>query len=496
MKKIMIILGVIVLGWLGTTAYISNSFKGEFDQYIQTVNKLYASQGVYYKADVNSSFFTSDVKLEIHFDEKRLGKAITDVYANFIELPVKVEYKVEHGPIFYRDGFGIGFAKFNAEMKASEMLAGKFKENLVEAIPEDITLYLTEVLCFDKKLKMKMHSNAITLTENGEKVEIEPLVGSGLIDTKTLLGSFDITFPKMSVEGNGITAGITGTTLHVEMKDILGGKYLLGEGQFKIAKVTMEQDGLSKPVEMDFTMNFNTGREEGDYLMIAFDMQFNQEGLDQLDPTVNEIAKQANFAMKLHGLSPEALKKLEEVNQKQVEMTDTLYAMMMETDPSKAEAAQKRAEVAQETYMNTLTEAFRAMLVKDRTKMSASLDFTTKDDAKSSMSFSIGYVGEALTGSLEEMTAYLQTKPLEYLALDADLNFNEKHFALNPSPQEQQQAKMGLDMAVMQGFMSLENGIYSTKLEYKPKVLKINGQDKTQEILPMLEMSMAQGTMN
>jgi uncharacterized protein YdgA (DUF945 family) len=64
---------------------------------------------------------------------------------------------------------------------------------------------------------------------------------------------------------------------------------------------------------------------------------------------------------------------------------------------------------------------------------------------------------------------------------------------LNPSPEAQQQAKMGFDMAVMQGMMRFENGVYSTKLEYRPKVLKINGQDKSQEILPMLEMSLAQG---
>lgn len=496
MKKIIVFLVVVVLGWLGMTAYISSSFKGEFDQYVQRVNTLYASQGVNYKAEVTSSFFTSDVKLEVHFDEARLGKAVTDVYANFIKLPISIEYKVEHGPIFYKEGFGIGFAKFNAQLKASEMLVGELKEKLLETLPEDITLYLTEVLCFDKTLKMKMHSNAIALEENGEKVTMEPLVGSGVIDTQTLLGYFDVTLPKISVEGNGVTAMIQGTTMHVEMKDILAGKYLLGEGALKVAKMSIEQDGLSKPVEMDFTMNFKTEREEGDYLMLAIDLLFNQEGLEQLEPAANEIAKQINLSLQLNGFSPEALKKVEEINKKQVEMTDSLYAMMNETDPNKIEAAQKSVEAAQEAYMNTMVEAFKALLVKDRTKVGVGMDFTTKDNAKSHMSFSAGYVGEALQGSLEEMVAYLQTKPLEYLTLDVDMNINEKHFALIQSPQEQQQAKMGFDMAVMQGMMSLDKGIYSTKVEYEPKVLKINGQDKTQEVLPMLEMSMSQGAMN
>lgn len=496
MKKIIAIVGIIVLGWLGTTAYISSTFKGEMDQYVQRVNTLYASQGIHYKTEVKSSFFTSDVKLEIDFDKERLGKAITDVYAEFVALPMKVEYKVEHGPIFYRNGFGIGFAKFKAQMKASEMLAGEFKENLLKTIPEDITLYLTEVLCFDKKLKMKMHSNAITLTEEGEKVEIEPLVGSGVIDTDTLLGSIDVTFPKISVEGNGVAGTITDTSLHVDMKDILDGKYLLSEGTLKVAKVRIEEENLSKPVEMDFTINFKSEREEGDYLTVAIDMLLNQEGLEQFDPTVQEIASQVKFSLELNGFSVEALKKLETVNQKQVEMTDSLYAMMNETNASKIEAAQKSVEAAQEAYMSTLVDAMSALLVKDRTKVSAGVELMTADNAKSSVSFSAGYVGEALQGSLEEIVAYLQTKPLEYLTLNVDLDFNEKHLALNPSPQEQQQAKMGFDMAVMQGFMNLENGVYTTKMEYKPKVLKINGQDKTQEILPMLEMSMGQGAMN
>lgn len=492
MKRIMTVVGILVLGWLGATAYISSAFKSEFEQYLQRVNTLYASQGVQYKAEVESSLFSSDVKLEVNIDEERLGKAITDVYAEFIKLPIKVAYKVEHGPIFYRDGLGIGFAKFTAQMKASEMLAEESKEELLKVIPEDVTLYLTEVLCFDKQLKIALHSSAVTVEENGAKVEIAPLTGSGVIDTETLLGSFGITLPKISLEREGINAVMTGTTLHMDMKDMLGGKYLLGDGQFKIAKISMEQKELSKPVEMDFTMDFKTGREEGDYLMAEIAVQFNQVGLEQLDSTANGIVEQVNFSMKLQGISMDALQKFEAVNQKQLEMTDTMYAMMTETDPDKAEAALKRAETAQEEFMNATTEALKALLVKERTKVSATAEIS-KDNAKSSMRLSLGYVGEALNGSLEEMVAYLQAKPLEYLALDADLDFHEKHLALNPSPEAQQQAKMGFDMAVMQGMMNFEKGVYSTKLEYKPKVLKINGQDKSQEILPMLEMSLAQG---
>lgn len=492
MKRIMTVVGVFLLGWLGATAYISSAFKSEFEQYLERVNTLYASQGVNYKAEIESSFFTSDVKLEIDFDAEHIGNAAADIYAEFIKLPIKVEYQVEHGPIFYRDGLGIGFAKFTAQMKASEMLAGSLKEKILENIPEDITLYLTEVLCFDKQLKIAMHSNAVMIEENGVKVEIAPVIGSGMISTQTLLGSFDITLPKISLEREGINAVMTGTTLQMDVKDILAGKYLLGDGAFKIAKISMKQKGLSKPVEMDFAMDFKTEREAGDYLMAEIAVQFNQEGLEQLEPTTGGVAEQVNFSMKLQGISMDALQKVEAVNQKQMEMTDTMYGMMTETDPDKAEAALKRAETAQEDFIKATTEAFRALLVKERTKISAAADLT-KDDAKSSLSLSVGYVGETLNGSLEEMVAYLQAKPLEYLALDADLDFNEKHLALNPSPQAQQQAKMGFDMAVMQGMMNFENGVYSTKLEYKPKVLKINGQDKSQEILPMLEMSLVQG---
>lgn len=265
-------------------------------------------RGIHYKAEVESSFFTSDIKFEIHFDEDRFGKAMTDVYAEYLALPVTVEYKVEHGPIFYKNGLGIGFAKLNAEIKVSEMLAGKLKENFLETVPQDVTLSLAEVLCFDKMLKIEMHSSAIALEKDGEKVTIEPLVGNGLIDTETLFGSFDLTLPKMSVEGNGVIAMIKGTTMHVEMKDILAGKYLLGEGQLKVAKVNIQRDGLSKPVEMDFVAEVKTEREAGDYLMADIAMQFNQEGLEQLDPTANGIAEQVDFSMKLQGISMDALR--------------------------------------------------------------------------------------------------------------------------------------------------------------------------------------------
>lgn len=496
MKKTMAIVGVIVLGWLGVTAYISSTFKGEVDQYLESINRVSASQGIHYKAEVKSGFFTSDVTLVIDIDEERFGKDFSDVYADVVSLPVKLDYRVEHGPIFYKNGLGFGFAKFNTEVKASEILAEEPEADLLNAIPEDITFYLTEVLCFDKKLKINMHSNAITLTDNGEKIEMEPIVGNGVIDMKTLLGSLDITLPKITAEGNGLTAMIHGATLHIDMKELVDGKYLLNDVVFKVAKVNIQQDGLSKPVEMDFVAEVKTEREEGEFFMAVIDMQLNQEGLEQLSPKANEIAKQVNFSVKWNGISVKALRKIEEMNQKQTEMMDGLSTMMNETDQSKAAAAQQKAEVAQEAFLNTTKEALQALLVKDRTKVSVSIDLTTKDNARSKISVTAGYVGEALQGELEEIVAYLQRKPLEYLTLDVDIDFNEKHLALNPSPQAQQQAKMGFDRAVLQGMMNLENGIYSTKLEYEPKILKINGQDKSQEILPILEMSLGQGAMN
>ncbi|UFH59273.1 DUF945 family protein [Sulfurovum mangrovi] len=496
MKKIVTIAGVIVLGWLGLTAYISNVFKGEFEQYIERLNRVYASQGILYKTEVQSSFFTSDVKLEVHLDKDRLGKAAADVYAEFISLPVELEYKVEHGPVFYKDGFGIGFAKFNAEMKASEVVAGKLKENLLERVPEDITLHLTEILSFDKRLKVDMHSDAVTLIEKGEKVEIASLVGSGVVDIETLLGSFDVTLPKISLEGNGITATAQDITLHVAMKDMLKGKYLLGDGVFKVGKVRVEQDALAQPLEMDFMMDVKTEREDENLFMTAIDMQLNQEGFEQLSPTAKEIAKQVNFSIQWNGISVEVLQKVEVLNKKQTEALDSLYAVMELQDQSQVAEAQQKAELAQEAFAQAAKEAFQALLIKERTKLSVGMDLTTKDNATSKISVSAGYVGKALQGDVEEMVAYLQQKPLEYLTVNAELHINEKHFALNPSPQEQQQAKMGFDMAVMQGMMRFENGVYSTKLEYAPKTLKINGQDKSQEILPLIEMSLSQRTMN
>jgi len=488
MKKIATVIGVLVLGWLGATAYISSALKGELDHYIESVNALYASEGVHYKAEVKSSFFTSDVTLEVHLDKERFGKAITDLYAELIKLPIAVEFKAEHGPIFYRDGLGIGFAKFTGQMKASELLDEALKEDLLKAMPEDITLHHTEVLCFDKTLKITLHSNALTLADDDEKLEIAPLVGSGVVDTQTLLGALDITLPKIAVEGKGNTAMIKDTTLHIDMKERFGGKYLLGDVAFKIAKVSMELEELPKPVEMDFAVNIKTEREEDDFLAAAITMQLNQEGFEQLQLTAEDMARQVNFSMRLDGLSPEVLKRLEEIGQKQQQMADAVFSMFIQMDPDEAEAVLKQAEAAQEDFMHLTTEALKALLVKERTTISAALDFTTKENAKSKMRFSAGYVGETLQGELEEMVAYLLTKPLEYLALEVDLNINEKHFALIQSPQEQQQAKMGFELAVMQGMMRFENGAYSTHLEYKPKTLKINGKDKTQEILPILKM--------
>lgn len=492
MKKFILVAVLVIAGWFGATAYISANVSSETDAYIKRINQLSEPQGIHYDAEVVSGFFTSKVDLKISLDEERLGKAIVDVYAKMIKLPIVQSYEVEHGPLFFRDGFGVGLAKMNNTLNIKELFTEEVL-NEVGEISEEFVLYSTILLDFEKRMQMDLHSNAIDLQEDDMQLEMAPLVGSGTFDYETLLGEMKIVLPKIRfVQGTDTEVVLNEFKLDADINDIFEGKYYLGDfcvtlGEASI-KTPLQPDTLK--FSIDTQMNYKRDDETFLKLMLAMTMDI-KEGAKSLNMPVDP--KKLWFSMALEGLNGELLKQAESLNQRQSEMTDRMYAMMLEKEQMDQEAILQEVMDAQDAYMTAVADTIKAFFIKDRTKISFGLGIAEDDTTQSQIDFSTTYVGQPLTGSLEDLVAYLQTNLLEYISLETNAALHESHLVLAQQV-DPVQIKQTFDMSVEQGMMGYENGSYLINVDYKPKTLKVNGKDMTQEVLPAFEM-MLQGAM-
>lgn len=488
MKKLLLGVSAVAALWLGATAYISSSIKGEMEGYIQRVNALYEPNGMHISADIHSGFFTSDMTLKVDLDKTRLGAAATQMYAKFLALPVKMDYKITHGPIFI-NGFGLGVAKMTGELKLSTLLTEENKQAFLKVIPDDLILTSDEVVCFDKTIHSTFKTNALKVSENGESIAIEPLEGTSTIDSRTLLGHMDFKFPLITVQSKEANVTIKDITFKGQMDDMLNGRYYLGNFTMDTAQIKASGGALPTPLTYGLHMNMQAKRAAEGRLNLGIEVASNLvEGAKQLGVPTDAIT--ISFSAGFEALSIKLLDLLEEVNRAQVKLLDASYAVAQDVNGTNQTAAMDKITAATQSLMDTLQEAGKEFL-KEKTKFYAGVHLTTDNKEQSSAAVKVGYAGKPVdTLTLEELANYLGTQPLEYLVLDTNMSLNEKHLDLLP-PENKEQTKQSLQLAAMQGGVKMENGNYVASLQYQPKTLKINGEDKTQEVLPLLELMLA-----
>lgn len=134
MKKILGIVGFIVIGWLVATWVISSNIKDELQRYITNANKIYSTSNINLKlTKFEKSFFSSVAKITLDTDDKLLKE--------LIKTPIEFQYDIEHGPIFFKDGFGFGIAKMQNEFSINSVLkdATVFKDDMVVTSDTTIT---------------------------------------------------------------------------------------------------------------------------------------------------------------------------------------------------------------------------------------------------------------------------------------------------------------------------------------------------------------------
>jgi len=135
--------------WLGGTAYISSNTQSELNNYVTKANKLYESNGM--KLSVESfekGFFTSTAKMKIDFMDSPIKEAVAKTF----KLPMVMDYNIENGPLFFKEGFSV--VRVVLQPISTLMIMLLTKRSSVNSLKMVLSLLLVAVLAFQKTLRL------------------------------------------------------------------------------------------------------------------------------------------------------------------------------------------------------------------------------------------------------------------------------------------------------------------------------------------------------
>lgn len=471
--------------WLGSTAYIGSNTESYLKHYVEKNNKLYAQQGV--KLSIESfekGFFASDAKIKIDVVEPSLKEALS----GFLKLPLITKYSIENGPIFFKNGLGVGSSRIVNKIKLSNHVVDK--EAFKKVVKEDVVLNSSTSVGFLNNADFSLQSNKIVAQVEEANIELSPLKMTGEMNLESFVGQFKMFADSLEIKSDKENLSAKSLLLDADITKFYDNGFYLGDFKFDIDEISTKGELLPfelKGAKASVGMNINQNEDK------TIDMKFN------MDANVGDTKLPAEYA---------ALNKIKLVYALN---GSTLEGVMAFQDYTKRLQSKQQALMVKlsnpnngEVDMNTLAElekfqtqsqeemmlAIAGLLKKDKTNFVFKTTMIDNKDNESSFNVNVGYVGdEPLPTTAKALEAKFSKEFLNLLTLDLNVDLNKKYIA--NLPVELQEELMGqLQMGAMFGVVEDSNSSYNFQANYKPKTLMVNGKDRS-EMLGLLEMGMS-----
>ena len=163
MKKISIATISLLAIWLGGTYIIGEQTEGALQTQINKTNLIYADKGVSYKVkSYKKGFFESEAEIEVEVTDPILKEIFNDSFKPFV-----MNYTIEHGPLFFKNGLGFGLSKMHKEFKFSELLNDDTKKEFLKSIKDDINIVSDMRVDFTQNAHYSLVTSSILSKEEG-----------------------------------------------------------------------------------------------------------------------------------------------------------------------------------------------------------------------------------------------------------------------------------------------------------------------------------------
>ena len=477
MKKILGSLLLIIVLWLGTTAVIGNKTKSELEKSIERGNRLYLQHGLQFKIrEYQKSFFESTATIEIMAIDKELESAISQTYG--LTFPIVSEYHIEHGPLFFSNGFGVGVSKIHQEMEINSI----FNKEIQEKFVKKSMLTSNIIVSFSKIANYEVKSDAIDIKDGAKKIHIDPLSIIGENHIETLIGDMQMNLPLLSFEESDKKMKIKSMVIDAKIDELVENS--LGMGTINLSAqqfYLVDKENGEIDVQPTFHIESQKDGEKTFSSLLEMQIKFNkvtaQHSLSEIKKMVGKI--------KVNGLGVKGVKAYQESMQG-IEQKQATLMIELQKNPKKREENYAKLVQLQKEIRTKLFSSLKDMLFKDKTSINYGFDVQTKDKKESHGDILLGYTGDIdFNQTAKQIRQKIGADVFKLFKLEVDIRVDKKHIKSLPNGEElikQLQTPMAQNMIVD------KNNSYTIKGHLANQELILNDNNLTNTILPLLKM--------
>jgi uncharacterized protein YdgA (DUF945 family) len=466
--------------WLGGTAYISSATQSELNHYVTKVNSLYQANGVKMSVEAfDKGFFTSRAKMKIDFTQTPLREAL----AQTLKLPMVVEYEIENGPLFFKEGLGVGASRITTHLNLEDYMVDK--EAFHQLVKEGVEVTYQSSIDFAKNASFVAKTNKVVLNVEGDEVDISPVDIEGEMNIETFQGHMKMLTDAITTQSAQGIFNAKDIKLDADIKKFYENGFYLGDFVLSLGSVDMK--GTQLPFELKeakVVMRMNI--EENDDKTIDMKFKIDADVGNSKLPMEYASLKKAEFSYALNGAKLEGLLALQDyVKKLQAKQQDIMQRIISPTTGEVDMDVYAELEQLEKRMDEEMTVLVAKLLKKDKTNLDLKIDMTDKKANKSDLKLNVTYVGdENLPTSAKALKEKFAKELLHLLAIDFHVEL-EKAYIQNLPPQFQQELAAQLQMGAMFGVVQENNDSYTLELRYKNDQLIINGQDRS-EMMKMI----------
>lgn len=477
MKKILGGILLIIILWLGATAVIGNKSKSELDRVIEKSNKEYVKYGIKLNVlEYQQSFFTSVSKLEVKILDKELEKFISDTYG--FTFPIITQYNIEHGPLFFKNGLGMGLSRVYQELEVGSL----FKQKTREKFTKKSMIASKMVVSFSSIANYQILSENIEIVEDAKKIEISPFEITGESHLETFVGDMQMIMPLISFVEDKKKMTIESMLIDIKMDESLSQSLAMGTIDLSMKRfyITDQESGaLDMQPTIAIVSKKDGEKTFGSTMNIEIDFRENTT-----DKSLSELEKVV-LNIKVNGIGIKGMERYDEIA-KEIEQKQAIIMIDIQKNPESNEANYAKLVKLQEDMSMGLIGALRDTLFKDKSAIGYTFMGRTKDKEESHGDISLKYTGDInFTKTPEQITQYIGTELFNLFDLEVDINLHEKHIGTMPDGDE---FLKQLQLPMTQTMVNHQNQKYSIKGYLRNRELILNDNNLTETVLPLLKM--------
>lgn len=475
---------VVVLGlWLASTAYVSSNTKSYLNEYITKSNRMHNANGIQMHIEnFEKGFFSSTAKIKIDFMEPNLKKLIAQTW----KLPIEVDYRIENGPLFFKETLGLGLSRIHSDVNLSDYVVKK--ESFQNIVKDDVHLSSTMSIDFLKNASFNLISNNIVAKVKGDEIYLSPLNIEGTMNIETFKGQIKMFVNSIVAENKQEVIKAKNIVFEADSKKLYDNGFYLGD--FVISLDSLEVKDELLPFELKgakIALNMNIDENKDKTINMKFKLK--ADAGDSTLPMAYASLSKVELSYALKGTKLEGILAFQDFTKnlqaKQQDLVSRLQLPTGELDMEVfSELEKMQVKTAEEMFVR-----IAGLLQKDSTNFNAEIKMTDKKSKTSNLKMNIAYVGDEVLGtSAKEIEEKFRKDFLNLLDIHFDVEL-EKGYINNLPEQFQQELAGQLNMGTTFGIVQENNNSFSFVVNYKGKRLMVNGRDRS-ELLQMLELGL------